>query len=208
VREVPRRRARFRPAGVGYREAAVSAPVASSVGGSLNGSVGSESRASARGSGNRAATVQQVPAERNEQSGSRGGVREEDWAATPHPQSITVPNPTSRADRGRRIAPPNGWTEDMSAETAAPAAPRRSDTQRHYFDMGDGLAPARSHGVARHGEAPGPTQRRPVRLLLGLPRRDGQRHADGEIQKSEFQRDSTTMRQSGRSALPATCTVG
>jgi hypothetical protein len=63
---------------VGYREAAVSAPVASSFGGSFMGSVGSESGATARGSGNRAARVQHVPAERNEQSGSRGGVREDD----------------------------------------------------------------------------------------------------------------------------------
>ena len=86
---------------VGYREAASSAPVANSVRGSLGGSAGSESVASARDSGNRAATVQQVPPERKEQSGSRGDVSEEDCAATPHPQSRTVPSPKSRADRGR-----------------------------------------------------------------------------------------------------------
>jgi hypothetical protein len=44
-----------------------------------------------RRAGNRPATVQQVEAERNEQSGSNRGAAEDDWAAA-HPPSSAMPS--------------------------------------------------------------------------------------------------------------------
>ena len=47
-----------------------------------------------RRAGNRPATVQQVEAERNEQSGSSRGAAEDDWAAA-HPPSSAMPSRAS-----------------------------------------------------------------------------------------------------------------